>query len=413
MSRLSRPARAFLQEIVSHYWESHDFNGIPLDHLVHRRPGDAINIVEELVQRRLVEINSGRWDNPHIKRVPLPAVNIQLTELRMGNFVCLYPSTRYLKKVIPRRLYRNKPFNRLLALGYPQLEPVFFELNVLNRYQSDARYSFQFWGLNGSIGLTEKYYRSREVSTADKVLVEAFGLASNAKGQRLVAVFLRYLTRLSARHQGYWNSHRVAQRSCRVEYNYYHRSIFGEWTAGISVYTALLDELGRINKLCQVIGWPHLFRKDFSGKPPKGFGLLMNTTKREYLNFAHLLDKVISENLNYAFFAALHISLVDEANERKGTLTLLQEWLIQEIHVEHHDAAAILAPLKRTRKVRQPTAHSIVDDEFSHRYQKRKEELIKDVYSAIRRIRELLQNHPRATRYEIKREPQLNDIVVY
>jgi hypothetical protein len=104
---------------------------------------------------------------------------------------------------------------------------------------------------------------------------------------------------------------------------------------------------------------------------------------------------------------------VDEANERKGTLTLLQEWLIQEIHVEHHDAAAILAPLKRTRKVRQPTAHSIVDDEFSYRYQKLKEELIKDVYAAIRRIRELLQTHPRATRYEIKREPQLNDIVVY
>jgi hypothetical protein len=414
MARLSKPARAFLREVVSHYLESHDFNGIPFEHLVHRRTGDAINIVADLVQRGLVEVSSGNWDNPHIKRLPLPQVQDQLAALRTGNFVCLYPSIKCMRRAIPRNLHRTKPFTRLLALGHPQLEPMFFELSVLRRYQSDPRYSFEFWGLDGNISLTEEYYRSREVPSADKILIQTFGLASNAKRERLVTVFLRYLSTLSARHQGHWSSHRIRQRGCKVEFNYGRRSIFGEFTDGISVYTALLDEIARINKLCDAIGWPHLFRQDFSDEPPKGFGLLMNTTKQEYLNFAHLLDKIISENLDYDFFDAQNIAPMEGNNTRKGSLRRLEEWLQRDIHIEgENGAATILAPLRAARKARQPTAHSVVIDEFSPKYQRLKEELVTNVYVAIWNVRLLIQTHPRAAGFETHREPDPGDIVVY
>jgi len=404
-----------LKQVVSHYLESPDFNGIRLDLLIKGREESGLKTVMELLGRELLSIVSDEWDNPYIKRMPPPSVDQQLKVLsRPSGVICVYPTVKHMKRAIPPSLYRNRPFARLLALGHPQLEPVFFELGVLRRYQSDARYSFEFWGLDGAIGLPERHYRSREMPSSDKVLVQTFGLGSKGKKLRLVAVFLRYLFPLTPRHQAYWNSHRV-RGDCKVEANYYMRSVFGEWTKGISVYSALLEELSHINKMCSVIGLPQLFKRDFSDGPPKGFGLLMNTTFQEYLNFAHTLDKLISENLNPQFFEAQRISLRDKVtNEQKGTLRLLQEWLKTHIRIQGVDGATkILASLRRVRKERQPTAHTVIHDEFSPAYQIKKQELVRDVYVSISNIRTFFQTHPATRTYKFPEALDPENIVLY
>jgi hypothetical protein len=369
--------------------------------------------------------------NPHIKRLPAPPIPRQLSYFASAGVVCLYPSTKYMVKTLPGNVYRQRPFTRLLALGHPQLEPIFFQLSALERYQSDPRYIFRFDGLDGHISVKEKPYRSKEMGDADKVMLETFGLGTSSKGQRVITSYLRYLSALSPRHQQHWQSHRAYGRH-KMEANYARRGLFGEWTKGVSIYDALLQELLHINKMCERIGLPSLFRNDFSSEfakaernaaldEPKGFGLLMKPTKKAFLDFAHVLDKVVSENINREFFASQGIELEERQTSdgqisvtTKGTLRLLEEWLIKRIRIHSENGAAtIVAPLKEVRSLRQAPAHKFIYDEFSIQYQSKKEKLILDVYISISNIRMFFQTHPRARNYEFPEHLKPENIVVF
>jgi hypothetical protein len=217
-----------------------------------------------------------------------------------------------------------------------------------------------------------------------------------------------------------------------MEANYARRGLFGEWTKGVSIYDALLQELLHINKLCNLIGLPALFRNDFSTElvkaernvaldEPKGFGLLMKPTKKAFLDFAHVLDKVVSENINREFFAAQGIELEERQTSdghisvtNKGTLRLLEEWLAKRIRIHSKNGpAVIVAPLKEVRNLRQAPAHKFIDDEFSIQYQSKKEKLILDVYISISNIRMFFQTHPRARNYEFPEHLKPENIVVF
>jgi hypothetical protein len=65
-------------------------------------------------------------------------------------------------------------------LGHAQLEPIFFRLAVLVRYQSDPRYLFRFDGLSGHISVKEGAFKSRDMDDADKVLLETFGWVADS-----------------------------------------------------------------------------------------------------------------------------------------------------------------------------------------------------------------------------------------
>ena len=81
-----------------------------------------------------------------------------------------------MRRRLPSNKHRTKPFSRFLALGHPQLEPLFFQLGVLGRYQSDPRYIFRFDGLDGYISVKTPDYKGREMAEADKVGLETFGI---------------------------------------------------------------------------------------------------------------------------------------------------------------------------------------------------------------------------------------------
>jgi len=423
MFRRTHLESKLLAEIVNHYLKSQDFNGIPLDWLLRNQKHERIDALKRLVRNGLVEVISDAWDNPCIKRLRAREITKQIEVLKTkpAERAFVYPTKKHMQRVIHPRLFQDRPFTRLLALGNPQIEPMFFDLSVLDRYQSDPRYIFQFDGLDGRVSIAEGHYKSRSMASSDKVILKSFGLGADAKGQRVAVVFLRYLSDLTPRHQQYWRSHQIA-RKCRVESNYLRRSLFGEWTDGLSVYEVLRAELFHINKMCGLIGLPMLFRKDFSDEPPRGFGLLIRPTQQGFFEFAHTLDKLISENLNLQFFEAEGLSLEEQkAREdgtvelvRKGTLRLLEEWLTRRIRFEVEGGPSkILSPLRLARRIRQKPAHEVLDDEFSTNYQREKEKLIHDVYFSVSNIRIIFQTHPRTRNYQFPERLKLENLVLY
>ena len=82
------------------------------------------------------------------------------------------------------------------------------------------------------------------------------------------------------------------------------------------------------------MGRPKLFKEDYRSNKPKGFEFLIRPTKKEFYSFAHLLDKMVSENINKEFFMD-DIRRNHEEQKKdgkiiinpKGTITLLKEWI--------------------------------------------------------------------------------------
>ena len=428
-------ATALLNRIIDFYLNSSDFNGIRVNVILGDSGPDALKTLKKLVERGLVEVYSSEYDNPHIKRLSALSIPQQLRFLDAADGeeqVCLFPSVKTMRRRVPSNKYRTKPFSRFLALGHPQLEPLFFQLGVLGRYQSDPRYIFGFDNLGGHISVKTAHYKGREMAEADKVGLETFGLGTSPKGHRVIVTFPRYLASMSSRHQQHWDSYRVHGKST-IERNYALRGIWGQWTDGVSVYDALLAEVFHINQMCQLIGLPRLFRRDYSRETrgdeddsplyePKGFGLLLVPTKKHFLEFAQILDKIISENLNADFFAAQHLKLEEKNTKengevvavQKGTLRLLEEWLTKYIRIEGEDGPAkVIAPFKDVRKLRQTPAHKFVDDEFSIKYQDKKQQLITEVYRSVSNIRMFFQTHPKAQAYQFPDHLKPEHLVVF
>ena len=257
--------------------------------LLHHSDPKALGAIRNLVQRNILEIVSEKWDFPFIKRTAVRDISARLEVLQPDNItaICLYPTVKCMKRALPRGYARNRPFARLLALGHPQLEPMF--LNSASCIATKPIHDTFLISKTLREHLDNgHHYRSREMSVADKVLVSSFGLGKCPRGGRAVVVFLRYLSPLTSRHQQYWASHRLRGK-CKVESNYYRRSVYGEWTKGISVYAAILQEFLHINKMCALIGLPQLFKRDFVDDAP-GFGLLMKTAPRNVWLPRHLTN---------------------------------------------------------------------------------------------------------------------------
>jgi hypothetical protein len=423
MPRRNNIETEILDQVTDHYLNSGDFNGISLHALLRNRGPASTEIIKGLIQKQLIEIVWGQWDFPHIKRLPLAGPLKQLEAIEKGSAsdICVYPTRKHMGRTLAPKHYLNRPFTRLLALGHPQLEPMFFELGVLERYQSDPRYSFQFDGLAGNISVTNEHYRSRNMTASDKIYLQSFGLGFDSRRRRIAVAFLRYLSLLTPRHQQHWQSHRLTGK-CKVESNYFRRSIFGEWTKGVSVYQAVLEEIFQINKLCELIGLRHLFKKDFTTEKPKGFGLLTRLTYDSYLEFAHLLDKIVSENLNLDFFRSEGLSMNEEKSRHDGriqsvpkrTIRLLEEWLALRIRFEAMGAEKqIVAPFRAINKLRQPRAHTIVKDDYSADYQHKAEVLVSEVYTSLSNIRYLFQTHPDAKGYEFPEHLNPKNVLAY
>jgi len=403
-----------LDEIVGFYVQSKDFNGIPLDELPHRLRCSWPDLLAPLVQlikaKKVTLTFSSVFVNPHIKAFPdlSPSQQIQKLKSEGPVGICAYPTASVIQSAVNVAQYEDRPFTKRLVLGEPQLLPLYFDLTVLERYYADPRYQFEFRDYYGSISISDLYYESESLPQRDKVFLKTFGLGYDPQDNRVVCVFLRYLFGLSPEHQQVWNAY-LLPTACKMADDYYRNTILGEWAEGMSIYEAFLQEQVCINDMSRLIGRPPLFRETYRDDRPRQFSLFLRPTRSNYYNFILLLDKLISSNINKDFFRG-EIPLDKEIHRRdgkiesqqRGTLTLLNDWLRTKWRVEDDSGfEEIVQPLKKVRTLRQKPVYNISEDEFDPEYYRKQEELMVEVYGALRLIRLLFANHPKVRGYKV------------
>lgn len=422
-----------IEELVfSFFCESSDFNGIGL-RSISQKLGldyeDSINKVKELVKAGVVDIQSST--NPHIigfthyaiepqLKILEHAKGIEVTQNVIGCIefisenteypICVYPTREYLKKNRDLSEFGYAKYKAALALAEPQLSFRFFETDVLERYSSDPRFEFEFHDFSGSISCKYDESGNPILREEDQIFLKSFGLGFDSSSNRVIAVLLRDLGRLSPEHQVYWSTKELVAADCKVLDDYYDNVILGNWITVKSVFRALIDEINAIHKLTSSIFGVPLFRREFDGENrPKNFTFFFSPTTKNYFDFINLLDKYLSENINKAFFEGkLDLAEKKQIDENtferinKGTLRLLEEWISKVFsYADESIPQEIMKPLKMVRKERQNPAHKVIDNSYDPSLVDRQKEIMENCYLSIGSIRKNLQTHPRAKNVEL------------
>ena len=399
--------------VTSYFLESGDFNGIPAADLP-RRAGfpdaQTRQVLETGLNSGVVELSfASKPGNPHIKRLPVEPVETQRALLATEDIagICVYPSPASTSTVISQT-YDDRPYTKRLALVEAQLVPVFFELIVLERYFRDPRFECWFGDSNGNISIGDKAYLSDDTPEKDKISFK-FGIGYDPKRTRVVAVFLYELAALSPEHQQAFRSYEVKE-PCVMNSDFERAMIWGLWGEYESVYNAFIQEQVEINRLCALIGKPALFRQTFEDhERPLGFSPMLRATGRDYQEFVHLLDKMLSDNINREFFRD-DILLEEEVQRKDGrievralnTITLLERWFSERYRTSDGEdvAKTIVSSLRAVRKARQPAAHAVQGNVYDPTLPGLQDRILGEAKQGLTLIRWALTSHPRAKAYE-------------
>lgn len=421
----SRIASQVTESTTQRYIESPDYNGVPATFLMSEFSltwPDLRNVLTGLIQEGMITLTfQSVHENPSIKRFPDLSVDDQVKFLTSEDpsGICAYPSPTVLQDANAGDDLADRPFARRLALGEAQLEPVFFDLEILERYYADPRYYFVFDGYDGSISVTSSFDQSNEMPERDKVLLQTFGIAYDTDKNRVVVAYLRYLSHLSSEHQQIWNGH-LLTGDYRIARAYYLNTI-GQWTEDMSIYQAFLEEQRAINEMSRLMGRQPLFRKAFDDNPPKGFAVFFRPTRKNYLEFALLMDKMLSDNIDTDFFQD-DVRLDEEVRRRsgvvevrrRGSLAVLHEWLRTTFRpAEPEVFDKIIKPMKEIRSIRRRPAHKIEEDDYDRQYHHKQDQLIIEAYGALRTLRMMFALHPAAKMYEISEWLREGRVVLY
>lgn len=347
--------------------------------------------------------------NPHIKRYPDVPKEQQHKYLKEHfDQVGLYPTRKTIESNTSDSQFQDLPFKRRLLLGEPQIYPLYFELQILEHYANDPRFDFRFSDYTGHISITNEHYEAEATLNRDKVFIEHFGIGYQKLDKKRVAVaWLCDLANLSSEHQHRWESF-IIHDPCIMDPDFYENQVKGNWTEKVSIYSAILTEIEMINKFCDEIGWPQLFKNNFKERP-KNFRMPFLSTSEQYYKFVGVIDKIFSENINKDFFnhflspeeqvdITTHGKTGLETVRDYGTIKLLEVWLKKSIKLpeeEQEDFLKIFKVLKKIRDHRSKDAHRIQDNLHSIEYDKMHDQIVNDSYSAIQGIRLLLTNHPK------------------
>jgi hypothetical protein len=391
--------------IAQFFVESNDFNGIAVTRLgaEYVLPDAALRSV----LRRLVEagqvslVFSSRDGNAHIKRLPELPRHEQLRRLDTlppREVVCAYPEWSLVRDLVDPLEYEGRPFSKRLLMGEAQLTPVYFRLEALEPYRRDPRYKYWFNDRGGSIRMA-----ADDPDAASQIILQSFGIGYDAARTRVVSAYLRYLAKMPPDHQQIWNAQRV-DGPCTMNSAYERATIDGDWSEFHSAYEALLQEQVEINKLALLIGKPSFFRTTYIDRRPREFAPMLRPTRSSYLSFVHLLDKMMGENINRAFFEG-DVDLEERIDRggaielrSKGTVKLLEEWMDSRYTDANGGRVGkeLAEPLRRVRKIRQRPAHAIDDDAYDPDLPRQQDELVGDVVRGMTKLRLVLMSHPDA-----------------
>lgn len=248
----------------------------------------------------------------------------------------------------------------------------------------------------------------------DKVLLQTFGFAYDNDLNRYVAVFLKYLSDLSPEHQTIWSSKEI-KGDIKLHPDYYAYSIEGSWGTKMSIFEAFVQELKIINEMSITIGKPNLFRECYGLEMLTGFGFLLRPTESEFNDFIHLLDKMMSDNINKIFFKNdIDLEFEETRSDgkiivsQKGSIQLLELWINKYFRTpDKTKIDTMISTFKKVRKLRQKPAHRVNTNSFNQDIFRKQRDIVIDAYDAIRTLRQILANHPSVKIKPPKISPQL------
>lgn len=423
-----------IEELVfSFFCDSSDYNGISLRQVsknLNLDYAESIDYIKELTESEIVSIQSST--NPHIigfNHHPIQsqlellehAKSIKVEKQSFGSLelmveqteypICLYPSPAYAQNNRDVSEFGYAKYSVELALSEPQMSFRFFETDILERYSNEPRFNFEFNDFSGQISCKYDDEGNPILREEDQIFLKSFGLGFDSSDSRVVAVMLCDLGKLSPEHQIAWGAKEVSSSECKVLDDYFNNLILGQWIRSKSVFSALIDEINAIYKLTESIFGVPLFRKELDGdNKPKNFTFFFSPTSKNYYDFINLLDKYLSENINKSFFeGSLELEELKPIDEnmvervRKGTLRLLEEWVVQSFRFPDDTfPKKILKPLKDVRKERQKPAHKIIDNDYDPTFVDKQKKIVEACYISVGSLRRNLQTHPKAQYVELK-----------
>lgn len=406
-----------LNVIASSYIASAErggFNGAVASTLSHveEKPDRLRSALTELITDSKVTAVFARTSvNMHIKRCPDMPIPRQLELLHTEDLSAfsLYPTETEVRRRVDLSPWHDRPFSMALLLAEPQLAFRAFDMGCLERYVADPRYSVHFADYMGRMSITDDFFTNELHPERDKVSLQTFGLGFDAERIPYTVAFLRYLAGLSAEHQQYWNSY-LACGDVRMSEPYYRSSIEGEFWKNRSVRYAIIEEMRLIRALTEAIWDRSLFRAPAEGDIPIGLTSFLRPTAENFNRFVMALDKLLSESIDSSFFKGKIPLEIEETRPdgktvvtRKGTLALLETWLLKEITWSDPEVfrTVVIKPLRDVRRLRQTPAHTFTVNNFSTDYYERRRRLLWNIFNSLTSIRVTFSKHPLAQHIEI------------
>lgn len=398
-----------LKRIIEFYLESDEFNGIPHWQL-HAEVGGNIEdinvLLEELLTEGEIVLSSG--GNLNYKQYDDISRHEQLQALKNWQYapLIIYPSEERLRDII-KHDYMDQPFTRAVSLGKPQLIPRFFEIEVLERYYQDPLFTVQnidFWGA---------IREADPIDLADPGLLPSFGLAYRGSGERVLAVYLRLLSKMPAEHQQHWEEYHITE-DCRIAYEYYQEAILGEQAEYRSIYEAFLAELRYINEMSMIMFNQRLFKNDHWDERPSQFRTIFRPARVNYIAFLRELGDLMLNNLNESFFKSVRLE-GDKIIEPPGSIiAVFDKWLKGSIQIKcQEDFDLIFDPFKKISQVLNQPEEQIMAMEYSRQVFDLQNEWMVESYNALKMIRLLFANHPAVKDFEIPDWLFLGKVTIY
>jgi len=389
-----------LTEIIEYYLNSHDFNGLPIYQMEHY---DYKKLCELIDDGLIVVLSDKDVPNPHIRGfdtnipIELQKENISSREY----YSVLYPTQEVLKS-IPADI--SKPYTAMMQNGEKQFKIIYFNIEILERYANNPLFIIMDSGYRGNIYPRNEYINDKDI---DYEYIKDYGMAyiNGEHFERAIGVFVRDLAKLTSQKQMLWKGFELSnQKNCEINDGFIKNLILGEWVTKAWIFHALIDEMIVINEQCKSMGIPKLFNKTYGtdySEMPDGYRNILLPTLKNYYDFVLVLEKMIVHNLSYKTFqsSALYISSIerkDESGKDKGSLTMLEEWLLKNIHTPENIPEIIIKPLRKIRSIRQKPAHELISNKFDVCIYQKQVDLMNETYSAVRAIRLFFSNHPLA-----------------
>lgn len=322
--------KELLEFIANNYLNSGDFNGLPSYNMPSFEVADLVALIEE----NFVRILTADDDiNIYINRCNcFKKKTDQIYAVQKKREYTIYPTPRYLATLDIRE---KKPFTEMLALGAEQFRILYFAVDVLELYVNNPQYSIWDSGYRGNICIQD--LGGEQADALHTEYIKDFGIAYPREDprnrDRAIGVFLRDLSRLNYEAQCKWRGFLLRdQKEFCVNHGFVRDLLYSDWVTEYWIFDALLDEIKLINVMCNSIGIPPLFRKEYSRENQDliGYRIILIPSLKNYYEFVSALEKIVVNNLNYDTFqiSAKYIAPVERKRDDgtlKGSIEMLEE----------------------------------------------------------------------------------------